>query len=402
MGLFRVFKKSIRFTVRSKRRFIVFLMIFAIVSSFVAFFVDGIDTMQTDDFLDQKSVVLKEFGEFSVSYNQSDLLMDDILDLPDNGKSPIEDSAIYHYLDLDQSLRIFSIMLSKPWLSSGVNPSMIQTGRFPRTTNEVLVPDGSFQIRNSSTGIILKSDVVVGQTIEFINNEEIIELKVVGTFDNAKITIPLDLNKKLWLFMDFTIFEKIIDLYGNILDEAYTYSMSFIVPGTILNPATYDALDQLNADIREIIDEEETSNYGSWLSPTKPGKDLREESYKELVFLGFAIIGGIFLSLMFSYLISRFRRREIAVLKALGYSNPSVRAALIGEIITTSSVGFVIGLGTAQGLIFFISDYSPTSLLRGFSMLYSFLINVVIAVPGMFLISRRVLKISPAEAFRDK
>jgi ABC-type antimicrobial peptide transport system permease subunit len=402
MGLFRVFKRSIRFTTRSKRRFLVFLLIFAIVSTFVAFFVDGIDTKQTDEFLKQKGVVLDEISEFSVSYSQGSLLLDNILDLPNNGRSPIEDSASYHYADLDQTLRIFSFELDRPWMSSVVNPSLILTGRYPRLANEILVPKGSFQLRNSSSGITLKSDIVIGQSIEFDDNDTPIKLQVVGTFDNSKILIPLELKSQLWLFMDFTLFENVLDLYSKTLSDSFTYSMSIVVPGEVLNPTTYDAIETLKEEIDEIISAGTTSSYGTWWPSRALTEDEKNNSYKDLVSLGFAVVGGIVLSLMFSFLITRFRRREIAVLKALGYSNSSVRTTLIAEIIVTSVVGFVIGLGSAQGILFYFSGLNQSSLLRGISMLYSFIINVVIALPGMFLVSRRILKISPAEAFRDK
>ena len=108
------------------------------------------------------------------------------------------------------------------------------------------------------------------------------------------------------------------------------------------------------------------------------------------------------ISLLFSYLISRFRRREIAVLKALGYSNGSVRTALVAESITISLIGFFVGLGSAQAILMVnLGRFERNALFSLTAIGVSFLTIVVITLPGILFISRRVLKISPAEAFRD-
>ena len=155
MGLMRVFGKSIRFTVRSKRRFIVFMLIFAIVSSFVAFFIDSIDQLQTDEFLDQKGVVLEQFSEYSVSYNQSTNLFDDILKIETSKGLEIDLSAMYNFIDIDPNIRIFSVDVTKPWMSKDINPSFVQTGRFPRAENEIVIPAGSSQQTSTTNNVTL-------------------------------------------------------------------------------------------------------------------------------------------------------------------------------------------------------------------------------------------------------
>ena len=113
------------------------------------------------------------------------------------------------------------------------------------------------------------------------------------------------------------------------------------------------------------------------------------------------MLGGVVLATLFSYLITRFRREEIAIMKAMGYSNSSVRTSLIGEIFTTAMSGFILGLGSVQTILLVWSEFNFLSLLRLQAVLGSFVINVVIALPGILLASRRILKVSPAEAFRD-
>lgn len=404
MGKIRILKKSVRFTVRSKRRFIVFMLIFAIVSSFIAFFVDNIDTLQTDEYLEQKGLVLNQQNDMTVTYDQGKALLDEILKIQNNGASAVDVHMMSNYAELDETLNIFSIDVTKPWLSKDINPSYIKQGRFPSNPNEVVIPINSYQSRTSTDGRTMDTDIVVGQTLKFTNAEEVVELKVVGTFEPVDIQIDyIDTIGELWFFMDTTAFAKLLNLYDLTLSDAYTYAMSFVVPGLILVDSTYQAIDNLNAEIEKIIAEGTIEAYGDWQKQAEqlPLQQAVDTATTILVSLGFAVIGGVVLSIMFSYLITRFRRREIAVLKALGYSNSSVRTSLVGEILTISIIGFFVGLISVQGILFSRSNYDFDSLLRSISFLASFAINVLITLPGMLLVSRRILKVSPAEAFRD-
>ncbi len=404
MGLARVFSRSVRFTFRSKKRFLVFLIIFGIVSTFVAFFIDSIDELQTDRFLDQKGVVLEELDEFTVNYTQGQRIRDDILALENQGYS-IEDHESYLYADLDDSLRIFSININKPWMTRDLNPGLLETGRFPNNPNEIIVPRGSFQVKNSTNNVTITSDVAIGQTLKFENNNsQSIDLKVVGTFNNDKIQIPLFRDKSLWMVVDITMFQQLIALYGQDMNISYTYSISFTVPGYILDPKTYDAIDSLNNAIKGVMKNEPDGNpYGDWRPQpiSLPTESAKVDANNKIVSLGFAILGGIILATLFAYLISRFRRKEIAILKAMGYSNSQVRVSLLAEIMTTSFSGFIVGASTAQGLLFYLNGLSRNGVLRFQSILVSFIITVIITLPGMLLVSRKILKVSPAEAFRS-
>ena len=92
----------------------------------------------------------------------------------------------------------------------------------------------------------------------------------------------------------------------------------------------------------------------------------------------------------------------MAILKAMGYSQSSVRTTLVAEIVTIAFFGFVFGLSLAQGLLFYLSDFNRNSLLSRDAVLAAFIINVILTLPGMLLVSWRVLRVSPSEAFRDR
>ncbi|MCY3414679.1 MAG: ABC transporter permease [Candidatus Heimdallarchaeota archaeon] len=401
MGKYRVFSKSVRFTIRSRKRFIVFMLIFAIISTFVALFVDSIDTLQTDDFLEQKGLVLNQLTTHSVTYTQSEALLAAIED----EAGAIETHVSYYYASLDPTLNIFSIDIDNPWMNGDINPSYLKEGRFPRANDEILIPAESLQYTNSTGDLKYSSDIIVGQTLKFSDGSLTRVMKVVGTIEVVGLDMDIiDVSNSLWLFADISLFENMLEFYGMDMADAYTYAMSFTVPGVILMPSTYEAIDNLNNDIKAIRGPGTEAEYGEWRfqATALPEDEAKQDAERLMLSLVVAIVGGMILAVLLSYLISRFRRREIAVLKALGYSNASVRLSLMGEIATTAFTGFVIGLTAAQISLLDYEEFNTTNLIRWISILVSFVVNVLITLPGMVVVSRRILKVSPAEAFRDK
>ena len=117
----------------------------------------------------------------------------------------------------------------------------------------------------------------------------------------------------------------------------------------------------------------------------------------------FGIFGTFMVSTLYSYLITRFRRREVAVLKAMGYNKWSVRTVVLSEILVVAVTGFLIGLIAIQAFFYFSSPgsyvfwimFSPTAVL-------SFLAVVLSSIPGFLLITTRILGVRPIEIFRQK
>ena len=405
MGLYRVFKQSVRFTFRSKKRFLVFLLIFAIVSAFIAFYIDSLDDLRTDRLLEQKGVIMVENAPGSVSYAQARTIQAEIQNLPQsNPQIKIQDSQIYDYVELDSFIRLYSINIHKPWMSNYVKPSLIWDGHYPTNANEILVPKGAKQIHNSTVnGVLVESEIAVGQKFSFtgLNGNQIV-LTVSGTVDVSKFADQQQ--GRLWIFADQSKFVPIMSLFGLTTANAFTHNISWLVPGTILSKNTINLVRDLNDAIKPLIADANNVQNGDWVD--QPGRlptpQAQNDANTNIVNLIFVVIGGVILATMFAYIISRFRRREIAILKAMGYSNGSVRMALIAEILTLSFLGFFVGLSMAQGLLYYIADFRPTSLLTWAAVGVSFAINVIISLPGMILASRRVLGVSPSEAFRDR
>ena len=268
MGNFRVFKQSVKFTFRSKRRFFVFLLIFGIVSTFIAFYIDTLDDLRTDRLLEQKGVVMVQDSYNEVSYTQGNLILNEILTMSEQDPDvKIQDNVIFQYIELDGYIRLYSMDINNPWYSDFVKPSLIVDGKYPEKANEILIPTGSKQIYNSSsTGVLVESKVAVGQKFSFENDlSDIIDLKVVGTFDTSNIQEREDADR-LWIFIDQSMFEPLLQLFGKTTTEAFTYSITFVVPGNILSTDTHKLVTQLNRMIIEDFLQSDTNNgqYGNW------------------------------------------------------------------------------------------------------------------------------------------
>jgi ABC-type antimicrobial peptide transport system permease subunit len=377
------------------------MVIFAIISTLIALNINSLDRLTTDDLMQQKGIEIKKVEGTNIPYTNGEALYDEILAMDDaTADYNIESSALYGYYDIDDVTRIHSIDVEAPWLSEFLKPSSIKEGRYPVTKYEIVVPETAFQERQlSGAGEALRTDLAIGQTMTFVNGDETIDLEIVGKFDDSSYDIT-NLDDDLWIFMDDEMFEEIIELFGGSTDDAFAYGISFVIEGLILTQETYDAANTLRDDVENIL--QNNPVYADWRDNVEgvPSVASSEDSAQIVLTIGFVVIGGVILATLFAYLISRFRRREIAILKAMGYAHSAVRSSLFAEILTTSFSGFIVGLGFAQGYLLYPA-FDFGALIRLQAVAISFLIMVVLSLPGMFFASRRILGVSPAEAFRS-
>ncbi len=411
MGNLRVFFRSVRFTTRTKRRFLVFVTIFALTAAFIAFFVNTLDGYYTSDYLDQRGVFLQQFDDHNVTAGQGEATLQKIQQVT---SVDLDEMQLYRYIDVDPSLRIFSINISRPWMHPWVNPEVVLTGQFPSGTNEVLIPDGDLQIRQTVSNIYMSSTVAVGSKFFFSNgtlsnsNGTSLEFMVSGTFDGSNFGNTQ--RDTLWIFMDDAMFDRIIQLYGlNAPSAVYTYAARITVKAQGFFPTgvDYDNVATLKDEIETQVLPD--TSLGRWeqTAQTSSATVKKEARNRDITSFGFAILGGIILTFMFSYLLSRFRKREVAILKAMGWGKSSIRLTLIAEILTTAMTGFILGMVGANGTLLYLSlrdlnTLRRSAFLRPEAILASFVIIVLVTLPGMMFATFRALRVSPMEAFRDR
>ncbi len=411
MGNLRVFFKSVRFTTRTKKRFIVFVTIFALTAAFIAFFVNTLDGYFTSDYLDQRGVYLVQFDDHNVTQPQGNQLIQKVKNL--NLDFELNELQLYRYIDIDNALRIYSINISRPWLHPWVNPEVVLSGKYPSKPDQVLIPEGDLQVRQTIGNIYVSSTVAVGSKFFLSNgtytdaNGTVLKLSVSGTFDASNFGGGQ--RNSLWMFVDDSIFDRIVQLYGFNSSQTYVHSASITVKtaGLIPTGQDYDNVATLKNEIENKVLSDTTVGIWRKTAITTSATVKKEARNRDITSFGFAIMGGVVLVFMFSYLLSKFRRREIAILKAMGYGKSSIRLTLIAEILTTAVTGFVLGMIGADGTLLYlnlrdISVFRKSALLRPEAILASFIIIVLVTLPGMMFATFRALRVSPMEAFRDR
>ena len=128
----------------------------------------------------------------------------------------------------------------------------------------------------------------------------------------------------------------------------------------------------------------------------RPGISPRE--YMSSVSLtGISLLLVLMLGGMYAFILVSFRKFDIATLRAIGWGSGHIRALVIGEFSLTMVVGYIFG--TIVGGILLVSYRVP---ITPFSFLISLATLLFSIVIGLLIISKRVLKIPPMEAFRAR
>ena len=147
---------------------------------------------------------------------------------------------------------------------------------------------------------------------------------------------------------------------------------------------------------------------GIWMSVI-----MRRWAWADPVFLFdalFALIAGAIVAMVYGFILSHFRQRDIATLKCLGWNNNEIKWFIAGELIFVTIISF---LGTLEvffeivGILFYFFGGSIVSI--GFVqfilfpphvLLVSFFTILLAQVPGILIATWRVLTVRPIVALR--
>ncbi len=135
---------------------------------------------------------------------------------------------------------------------------------------------------------------------------------------------------------------------------------------------------------------------------------LDEGNETGILYLSVSIIASILLSMLYAWLLIRFRRLEIATLKCVGYTNQNIRVVIMGEIIWVTCVAFFIVI---EMLIHITAVQAYALFILGdLNALAPFLkIEYLAATVGIFLVAQlfgitlaygKILKLRPIVALR--
>ena len=398
MAMWRLIKNSVRFAFRAKKRWITFVIIFAFLSAFITFFAGTFNQYATDDLLEQKGFYIKAQNTESVKVNasQAEALVDQIEDMVG-----IESVSMFRFFDLGDYIRVFGVEPGSSWMFKAAKPSLIRNGRYISQPNDVVISTGS-TIR-ADLGIFssnVSATIHIGEQIKFINAlDTTFELNVVGEI-NDTINAP----DKLRMFISNEDFDYLHENFADTI-PIYCESISVLVIGNLYNPFSDEIFenmiryDEPSEPLFTLVNE---GSFGSWIPPDTVAESVKKQRATDFLIFIFGIVGGILLTILYNFLIVWFRRREVAVLRAMGYEKREVRINLLGESLTISFVGYLIGI-LAILIYFWIQQMAFSNyLLTWTTLLISFVIVVVLTIPGLLLSSLSFVRVSPVILFKAR
>ncbi len=401
MGKYKLLTKSIVFSTRSRRRFFTFVIVFGILSGATILLLTYFDDFSRQGLLEHKGVVISSASLDSVNLETA---QNDI-DVTDGGQPLSGSKAVifYKYVNFGASFRIFSMNPRYAWAFSEIKPNNLISGSFPNKDNEVLVSEKALiALQDSQSGVNIYTKPVVGTTFKLGGTEaSTFDLKVSGIYrKTTNIDSDYETNSREWIMITEAAFDTLVsnENLGYNDNQIWIHSVTIIASGDVYSGACYSNVDQLAASLSDINANTDYDNVD--FTPKADKEENRNMAFLSLVF---GLFGTFMVSTLYSYIITRFRRREVAVLKAMGYSKNDVRIVVLSEILVVAITGFLMGLIAIQGYLYltrigswvFMIIFSQTALL-------SFGAVVLSSVPGFFLISFRILSVRPIEIFRQK
>jgi hypothetical protein len=374
---------------RSRKRFLVFICIFAFLSGVTLLAIQNIEAENLESLMTEKAVVVKQSDWDQVTQAQLGAL-ESVIDRTHGNQ------YVTKYMDLG-NVKIFGIDSTNPWANSLVKPNRIHSGNYIQGSSQVLLSD---DFSASVAGFSYKP--AVGSSIDFSAEPLLGTFQVVGKFAKPAVAADAD----AWMFVDQDLFDE-LDL--QLPSTVYIYEVVAVAGGsTILNFLYGDAyvnVEEMKTNIQEFVDLPANSVWASETQSPDVESRMSERSLKQM-FLLFGVVGGVIVATMYAFLISRFRTREVAILKAIGYSAGSVRIMLLGEILTVSVLGFMVALvmiqlGVYLNNIFLIQTAYVPIILLSLTSILSFIVIVLSNGLGILIVSRRAVAVRPIELFQS-
>lgn len=351
------------------------------------------NTENKEFLLSEKSIILRQNGWNAAPEATFSGIVEDLADAYGSSVA----TKYFEWSVGSTDIRIFSTKANS-WSSELAAPNLMTKGRYVLYQEEAIISE-DFSFTLDTVTPELEQTIEVGSYMKFSpGTAGEINLFITGKFRPVeKDTIDPGY---IWMFVHEDTFEDLRTLIGA---TSYYYSVTYIADGkTMLSQFFGDAYTNMENIYLE-VSSFATSNSAEWQQPENPGiiSKRSNATLKEMMFI-IGIVGGIIASSLYAYLISRFRRREIAVLKALGFSNNNVRVVLLSEIITVSMLGFFIGLTILQLWLIFSTthtSYTP-NLFGSLTTWISFAIVALSNIVAYLIVSQRTSSVKPMELFR--
>jgi len=329
-----------------------------------------VDAFRTSELLEVKGIVLKP---------RTVLTVDDVSDMVQilNEKQGVSRAVVIWYVRLSTlGAKVFAISSDKIWCLKEVNPSTIEKGRYIAKSGEAIISDEN-KLKLGAEGSIrlgLGSKIEIGE----------IEFNIVGFYDRDEL--PPD-EKEEWI-VAWEEDVKALAEQENL--KKYVYSIVVLVEGFF-----WDAWKRVDDFAPELAD-----RYSEDFYPPEYSAYTRNVArfQPRVLMLIYAIIGAVVVGVLFTFLNVRWRKRTLAILRAVGWSSSDLGTLVISENLGSLILGFFIALFllvSYRNLVGFI--FIP---LGPLTVVLSFVVVLLSQIPGMKMAFSGVLKVKPVEALR--
>ena len=111
---------------------------------------------------------------------------------------------------------------------------------------------------------------------------------------------------------------------------------------------------------------------------------------------------GIFLSLLYSWIIVRRNSKTIATLKCIGWTNKDLNSLISGFILFTTIIGFFIVIEVLFHYIAIVVylEFEPLPLVKLLPVFSTFIIFLAFQIMAILVANRKVLKVRPIIALK--
>ena len=404
MGIIRVFKTGLITGIRNKKRTISMIILFTILLSIVLYQISRVDSYNTDSLIYTRGVILSPTHNLSAkdAYQKIDSIYSSV---------DIYTSAVFvvYYVNIvPGQVAVISVKPFRElsggfdwrWVVDEIKPTKIVKGRHIESVGEAIIND-YYRLSVSSGGIIFSHERIgVGDVITLRGNGKFVKLKVVGLFNTTKVGFrDLAGDVSSLIVVSWKDFEKIVlDIFGEPIssvdnaDFVYVKRVIFLAKGNLLSGEVSKNLRELKNSLAEIVANSKDFKVSAF-------ENIDPSRFKtDLTWAITSIAISIILSFMYAFILVKFKGKDIATLRAIGWSKKDVIFFTFGEFFLIISLSYILSIVAINFYVILLNITLYIPILVYFETLFIAMLSILF---GYIIVSRRITKIPPIRAFRE-
>ncbi len=384
-GSVRLFIHSLFFAARSRKRALVFACVYALFACGVFFTIARFEHNNSVLLRQGAAVWLQETGGGEAPASRAEAMETYV----EKEKLPVDRVVAVRYAELWPGCFLFSVDPEFPWAAASVNPGFLVEGRFPgHSIGEAVVSE------NFTFPMDALPDARIRPAVGSVVKLKERALRITGI-----MSLPDSLAEGLQMLIvspdDFTL------LAGD--RDAYLKECIMIAQGSSVMPGLFGSTGKNVDRIQKSLAGQESLWSGKGLSRPVSAREAGSQQTRDALLFPlvlFGLLGSIGASLFYGYLAGRYRLREVAVLKTLGFNGFDISLYLVAEVVLIAAAGLVVSYIGVRLYFSVAVTYAQFEL----SSLWSILTAAVLLglnILGFAITSRRARRVEPMTLFRN-